>query len=310
MKEIWTQEKCYEVAKNCSTRGEYKRKYPSAYVKSLVKKWINDYTWFTPPIQDAYKDKIDTVYLYIFPNNTIYIGRTINLGVRHWEHSNSVNKDVVAKYISKNNIDIPEPIILEKELTLTDGLVREEYWVEYYKSQGYTLLNTKPCGINHGSLGSLGRGKWSKNKTREEAQKYKSKSEFRKHCDSGYQAAVRRGWINEYDWFVKPVPHNKKWTKETCMDAAKQCKTLKEFRERFITAYEASKRNGWYKEYTWLTRAIKPNNYWNRETCEENAKKCKTRDEFHKRFAQGYNVANANGWLEDYTWFKRNKKLE
>ena len=37
----WTEEKCYEVAKECNSRGEYKKKYPCAYCKSLKKRWIN-----------------------------------------------------------------------------------------------------------------------------------------------------------------------------------------------------------------------------------------------------------------------------
>ena len=35
---------------------------------------------------------------------------------------------------------------------------------------------------------------------------------------------------------------------ETVEDAFKQCKTLKEIKERFLGAYQSSKRNGWYKE--------------------------------------------------------------
>lgn len=307
MKEKWTKEKCYEMAKECKTRGEYKLKYPSAYVKSRIKNWINEYTWFAPPIQNVYKDKIDTVYLYLFPNNVVYIGRTIKLDIRHWEHSSLFDKDAVAKYARKNNLSVPKPIVLEKELSLTEGLEREEYWVEYYKKQGYKLINTKPCGVNHGSLGSLGRGKWSKTKTFEEAKKYKTKNEFRKACDSGYQAAYKHGWLKDYDWFVKPEPHNKIWTEKKCVEAAKQCKTIKEFREKFTTAYYVSKKNGWFEHYNWLKRAIKPNGYWNYDTCMENAKKCKTKTEFIKKYAQGYYVALANGWLNEYIWFNEKK---
>lgn len=305
MKEIWTKEKCYETAKECKTRGEYKKKYPSAYAKSLTKKWINDYTWFAAPIQNIYKNKIDTVYLYMFPNDVVYIGRTINLNVRHWEHSNLINKDSVAKYANKNKIPIPEPIVLEKQLTLTEGLEKEKYWVEHYKELGYKLINTKPCGSGHGSLGAIGRGKWSRTKTFEEAKKYKSKNEFRKGCNSGYQAALKHGWLDDYTWFKKPEPHNKIWNEEKCMEAAKKCKTIKEFREKYITAHAASKKNGWFKNYYWLERTIKPNGYWNYETCMENAKKCDTKAEFSKKYAQGYRVALANDWLKNYTWFKK-----
>lgn len=85
----------------------------------------------------------------------------------------------------------------------------------------------------------------------------------------------------------------------------KKCKTIKEFRENYITAHDVSKKNGWFKNYTWLVRAIKPNGYWNYETCMENAKKCKTKTEFFKKYGQGYQVALANGWISEYTWLNK-----
>ena len=37
----------------------------------------------------------------------------------------------------------------------------------------------------------------------------------------------------------------------------------------------------------------------------ENAKKCKTKMEFCKKYGQGYQIALANNWLKDYTWFNK-----
>lgn len=250
----WTKERCLEIAKECKSRGEFKKKNDSAYQSALRNKWIDEYTWFFPSIKKIYENKIDLIYAYIFPNKIAYIGRTIRLQMRHWEHSHRVEKDVVAKYISENNLTLPEPIILESNLTLNEGLEREDYWAKYYLNNGYTLLNSKSCGVNSGSLGSLGRGKWSKIKTYTEAKKYKSISEFRKNCNSGYQAAYKHGWLKDYIWFKRPVVHNKKWTKDKCFEAAKKCKTLKEFREKFITAHDVSKKNNWFKEYYWLKK--------------------------------------------------------
>lgn len=297
MKEIWTKERCYDVAKKCNSRGEYKKMFVVAYQKSLKKGWINDYTWFSTPIKNLYTDKIDLVYVYIFPNNVAYIGRTINLNTRHWEHLNRVNKDVVAKYVHNNNLTLSEPIILDKNLTLEEGLEREEYWVKYYSEKGYNLLNTKACGVNSGSLGSLGRGKWSRKKTFEEAKKYKTKKEFKKACNSGYQAAYKHGWLKDYVWLERPVVYNKKWTEEKCLSAAKQCKTIKEFRENFITAYYASKKNGWDKDYSWLINSNTP--IWTKEKCLQEAKKYKTKSEFRKNSKPAYDKASAHKWLAE-----------
>lgn len=47
------------------------------------------------------------------------------------------------------------------------------------------------------------------------------------------------------------------WTEETCLEAAKKCKTIKEFSITYPSAYIKSIKNGWRIEYTWLKRAIK-----------------------------------------------------
>jgi len=296
----WTKERCFEIAKECKSRGEFKKKNISAYQSALRNKWIDGYDWFLPPIKNLYKDKIDLVYVYIFPNNVAYVGRTVNLGIRHWEHSHRINRDVVAKYVVRNGLTIPEPTILEKNLTLNEGLKRESYWVNYYKNNGFKLLNSKPCGDN-GSLGSLGRGKWSKKKTLEEAKKYNSISEFRKNCNSGYQAAYKHDWLKEYTWFKRPPVYNKIWTKEKCMDAAKKCLSIKEFRTNYVTAYYASKKNNWFKNYTWLKNGNDVK--WTKEKCLEEAKKYKTKSEFRVFSKLAYNEASKRGYLNEITNF-------
>lgn len=293
----WTKERCLEIAKDCKSRGELKKKNDSAYQSALRNKWIDEYSWFLPSIKNIYSEKIDLVYVYVFPNNVAYIGRTMKIKERHWEHSNRIERDVVAKYVHENNLIIPEPIILEKDLTLNEGLEREKYWVNYYKNNGYKLLNSKPCGINSGSLGSLGRGKWTKKKTLEEAKKYKSKSEFRKNCDVGYQTAYKNGWLKDYVWFKRPIVHNKIWTEEKCMKAAKNCSSIKEFRTKYITAYYVSKKNGWFKEYNWLKNANDVK--WTKERCIEEAKKYTTKSAFRVNSESAYNKCINKKWLKE-----------
>lgn len=43
--QIWTYEKCYELAASCKTRGEMKAKSNWAYSKARKAGWIQDYTW-------------------------------------------------------------------------------------------------------------------------------------------------------------------------------------------------------------------------------------------------------------------------
>ena len=50
----WTKERCLEIAKECKSRGEFKKKNDSAYQSALRNKWIDEYTWFFPSIKKIY----------------------------------------------------------------------------------------------------------------------------------------------------------------------------------------------------------------------------------------------------------------
>ena len=67
------------------------------------------------------------------------------------------------------------------------------------------------------------------------------------------------------------------------------------------TAYKVARKNRWLDEYIWFKEKQK-HNYWNQETCFEEAKKYKAKSEFAKKSGGAYNLARKNGWLNDYTW--------
>lgn len=46
----WNYKTCYEEAKKYKTRGEFKKKSPSAYVRARKLDCLDDYTWFEPPL--------------------------------------------------------------------------------------------------------------------------------------------------------------------------------------------------------------------------------------------------------------------
>ena len=91
-----------------------------------------------------------------------------------------------------------------------------------------------------------------------------------------------------------------KWNKKTCMEESKKYKSRSEFRKGSNGAYIAAWKNGWLDEYTWLKRLVKPNGYWNYETCMEESKKYDTRKKFCNGCVSAYQVAWKNGWLDDF----------
>ena len=82
-----------------------------------------------------------------------------------------------------------------------------------------------------------------------------------------------------------------KWDYDSCYAAAKQCKTLKEFREKFKSASSSAYKNGWASDYTWLEETRNSAGYWTRERCFEEAKKYKGRKEFATNCSVGYRKA-------------------
>ena len=91
-----------------------------------------------------------------------------------------------------------------------------------------------------------------------------------------------------------------KWNRKTCYKEAKKYKSISEFEKANGSAYDAARRNGWVKDYTWFDVLWEPK--WDRETCFEEAKKYKTRAEFHKGSAGAYIKAWRKGWIKDYDW--------
>ena len=102
---------------------------------------------------------------------------------------------------------------------------------------------------------------------------------------------------------------SKKWTQETCREAAQKFSKLKDFRGNYPGAYSVAKRNNWIKDYTWLSIG-KNAGYWDYEHCLEEAKKFKTKIEFEKGSPSAYSRSKKEGWIKNYTWFEDGRLIE
>lgn len=301
----WTQERCYEEAQKYKTKKEFASN-SSAYSIACRNGWISDYTWLNDSRIDIIKDRIDCVYSYYFKEtHTIYIGRTINRKDRDYQHIFQNDRDSVARYAQEIGCSVPPMIVLEDSLTLKEGQAQEEFWLSYYKDQGFNILNKGAVGVGRSSLGSIGLGKWTKNKCFEEAKKYSTKTEFKEGNGSAYSAARKKGWLNEYTWLDDSYHI---YTEEECWQIAKTCVYKKELITKHPGIYGAAKRRGWLKDYTWLQNASShPNIKWTYETCLAAAKECLSKIEFETKYSTAMNLARKNGWLKEYTWFSRPK---
>ena len=307
----WTRERCEEEARKYKTKGDFLRGCGAAHSASVRNGWLDEFVWLADQRIDIIKGKIYSVCVYIFEETkTAYVGRTLmrRQKKRDKEHIFNLDNDNVTRYAKKHHIPVPPMIIIESNLTLEEGLDREDYWRKWYEDHGYTMLNRLATGIGKGSLGGISHGKWNRKTCYKEAKKYKSAHEFEKANGSAYAAARRNGWIKDYTWF--DVLWEPKWDKESCYKEAMKYKTRGKFQKESPSAYNKSIRRGWIEEYTWLkSRQTKPAGYWdNYEHCYEEAKKYKNRRGFQRGSIAAYNKALKNGWLDDYIWFEKLKK--
>lgn len=306
----WTRERCEEESRKYKTKKEFVKGCSAAHSAAVRAGWIDEFTWLINKRFDAKKDKIDSVYVYIFEETkTAYVGRTLirRQKKRDKEHVFNLEADGVARYAKKIHMPVPPMQILESNLTLEEGQAREDYWRKWYEQQGYTMLNRIATGVGKGSLGAIGQGKWNRRTCHKEAKKYKTLTEFEYGSSGAYAAAQRNDWIKDYSWFVV-LKQN--WSKERCYSEAKKYATRGAFCNGCFGAYKKSLKEGWINEYTWLrSRQTRPAGYWdNYEHCYEEAKKYKNRRAFLKGCSGAYAKALKNGWLDDYTWFLDMKK--
>ena len=206
---IWTEEKCWEVAKQCTTLKEFREEHTSTYNTALKKGWLKDYTW---------------------------LEKTNNVQVKEWTYGMCEN----------------------------------------------------------------------------ESKKYNSRSAFYKGCSSAYHKSRIEGWLEDFVW-LEPQRHEKDyWTEARCEEVARLYKRMYDFQTENMGAYNAAKKNGWIKNYTWLEMVypnMKPRGYWkNYQNCYNEAKKYTEYNLFARKSGCAYESAKKNGWINDYTWLKKGKK--
>lgn len=245
-------ENCYNEAKKYKNRREFHDFNRRAYDSSIKNKWIDNFTWM-PNIKDE-KSKVDSVYCYIFENlKSVYVGRTLMIRQekRHNSHKTDIN-DSVYKFSHLNNVEIPEMIIIEENITIKEGLIKEDLLIKEYKEKGYFIINKAKTRINSGSVGGVNNGKWDYNSCYELAKTCKSRGEFAELSYRAFFNARKNGWIKDYTWFIPYSKESDFWTYDTCYEYASKCNSLLEFSRKVRGAYKTAKKYNWLSDYTWF----------------------------------------------------------
>ena len=300
-----TKKDVIEESKKYNNRTDFRKKSRQAYEIANKNKWLDDMVWLNT--KNVYLDKVDTIYKYFFPTkNAIYVGRTIHKELRDYQHR-TVTNDSVFDFATKNSLEIPQMEIIETNLTVLEGSSREKYWEKYYKDNGYSIINKRPCG----GIGSMAKGKWSKKKCFEESKKYNTRTDFFTNSNSAYQKSLKEGWLDEMTWLsnTHKYPRGYWRKKENVMSESKKYSSKIDFQNNNTSAYQSALKCGWIKEMHWLVKqAQKPFGFWkNKENVINESKKYDNITDFRKNSITAYQAAKKEGYLNELIWLKNTK---
>lgn len=91
------------------------------------------------------------------------------------------------------------------------------------------------------------RNYWTYEICKEEALKYKTRSDFKKGSPTAYKKSIKNKW-NVFSHMAQVIKPKGYWTYERCKDVARSCKNRTEFSKKESWAYNTSLNNGWIDE--------------------------------------------------------------
>ncbi len=167
----WNKETCELEAHKYEYFFDFRTKSPGACNIAKRNGWLNDYKWLKklPPRPNDYDKNTKYIYAYEFvKQNAVYVGLTNSMIKRDWQHRKN-QKSSVNRFALNNHIEIPIPKKLEEAVPIHESGKRERYWVNYFKEQGWIILNRAKTGERESSIGIYYPIKWNKKAIREKA---------------------------------------------------------------------------------------------------------------------------------------------
>ena len=304
----WTYERCYAEAQKYKTKTAFNKGSHIAYNRANYKGWIADYKWFVRNfVLEGGKRKIWTKEV-CFKEAQKYKTK------KEFQQSNSSAYSIACKNgwivdydwlvdkridIIKDRIDCVYAYFFKETNAVYIGRTirkRDRDYQHIFTTDRDTVAKyAKELGLPVPSMLIL-----EESLTLKEGQ---AKEDYWKN----YYAAQGFTLLNKAGTGVGigslgSIGYGK-WTKNTCYEEAKKYTSRSSFELANGSAYEAARKRGWLKDYTWFEELKTPKAHWTYDRCFEEAQKCKTLKEFYRKFEKPYRVALKRGWIKDYTWF-------
>lgn len=184
----WTKkENVINEAKKYVYLNEFRTLSKGAYGSAHKNGWMKS----IKPLFKPVGDKLNRcVYVYKFSDNHVYVGLTYNLAKRSIDRFRKKG-DAVRKHIIETNL-VPELIQLTKYIPASQAAVKEEYFLNKFKKEGFIPLNVAKTGSVGGSLIM-----WNYENCLKKAKLYKTRSEFRRDYPGAYASVCKNKWLDE-----------------------------------------------------------------------------------------------------------------
>lgn len=143
-------------------------------------------------------------------------------------------------------------------------------------------------------------GYWNYKSCIIEAKKYNSVTEWQKSSNGSYNATCKNNWLKECTkHMIEGRKPNNYWNFERCKEEALKYNVKSLWIKNSTGAYDAALKNKWIKFCCkHMLEIKKPNGYWTKINCINDAKKYKTKTEWRNDSLSGYSSAKSKGYLK------------
>jgi hypothetical protein len=291
----WNFGNCRNEANKYTNRNEFRKRASGAYGAARNNNWLEELCLHMLRKGNHYERAIYEIFDK--KRRMTYIGLSYNPEKRYQAHLSSVKRAKANVSSCKKIVEGDHEFrVLTEYLPKETASIEEDKFIIKRENDGWEILNRAKGGALGGS-----KLLWTKEKCKEEAKKYKSRSEFKKKNGSAYYASLKNNWFEEITSHI-PYLQNPSgyWDIEKCTKEAKKYRTRTEFQRGTAGAYQIARQNNWLEEIcTHMTSPQKPNGFWDFKNCFEIAKEYRTRREFQYGAGGAYRSAMKNKWLDE-----------
>lgn len=189
---------CKSVAEQYEYMYDFYNEKRACYRKCVNNGWIDDFKWLKRG--KIWEKRISLVYAYELPDNHVYVGLTKNLERRDKTHRGLIDekrkKSSLFIYCHENGIEIPEPKILAKNLTIEESSALEKKWINQYRKNGWSLIN-KTNGGEIGATPFTEHDKFTKDVIIDKAKTYGTLEELKVADKNLYNLVYSFGVVDE-----------------------------------------------------------------------------------------------------------------